>query len=190
MVNAGRGSIPRQERDFVRKPVSACARRVRWRNGGLSTSHLQSTRMLRSGGQRLHSTGDYRSNRATPSIILATLSFGVLTLALALAGSYQEMMVLRFRAGHRDRRPASTGLVLEYRLHAARLPGDGGHPAVLGYAFGDSSGRTALDLVRSLRLAVGLHFWRLRGARRRLCCSSSFCLNRSSFSQTKANVRI
>lgn len=34
-----------------------------------------------------------------PSIILATLSFGVLTLALALAGSYHEMVALRFIQG-------------------------------------------------------------------------------------------
>ena len=34
-----------------------------------------------------------------PSIILATISFGVLTLALALAGSYQEMVALRFLQG-------------------------------------------------------------------------------------------
>jgi len=34
-----------------------------------------------------------------PSIILATISFGVLTLVLALAGSYRELVVLRFLQG-------------------------------------------------------------------------------------------
>ena len=34
-----------------------------------------------------------------PSIILATISFGILTLGLALAGSYRELVVLRFLQG-------------------------------------------------------------------------------------------
>ncbi|MGA8870711.1 MAG: MFS transporter, partial [Candidatus Acidiferrales bacterium] len=34
-----------------------------------------------------------------PSIILATISFGVLTLGLALAGSYSELLALRFLQG-------------------------------------------------------------------------------------------
>lgn len=73
-----------------------------------------------------------------PSIILATLSFGVLTLGLASAGSYREMVALRFIQG------IGVGglLPLVWTLNIDYVPRGYRSTVVtllmLGYGFGDS----------------------------------------------------
>ena len=61
--------------------------------------------------------------------------------------------------GHRRWRPASAGRGFEYRLRAAWLPVDGGHGAHARLLAGRQFCRAALNLVRSLRLAIGIYFW-------------------------------
>ncbi len=73
-----------------------------------------------------------------PSIILATISFGVLTLALASAGSYREMVALRFIQGI-----GIGGLLpLAWALNIDYVPRGYQSTVVtllmLGYGFGDS----------------------------------------------------
>jgi AAHS family 4-hydroxybenzoate transporter-like MFS transporter len=79
---------------FVAPEVSAALHLNKLMMGNVFSAGLAGTM---AGGFLFGYLGDRIGRR--PSIILATISFGVLTLGLALAGSYRELVALRFLQG-------------------------------------------------------------------------------------------
>jgi AAHS family 4-hydroxybenzoate transporter-like MFS transporter len=79
---------------FVAPEVSAALHLNKLMMGNVFSVGLAGTM---AGGFLFGYLGDRIGRR--PSIILATISFGVLTLGLALAGSYRELVALRFLQG-------------------------------------------------------------------------------------------